>query len=275
MSVSDFLGYPQPEPDEWPAHDACCQLQARLEWTFQVSLDVEEFRQADTAGQLHALVMRHLERAWETDDDSTCSSLSARVAGRVRTAVCDLFGVSPGLVSPSGAMSSIVPLDRRKEAWRDFRETLDLRLPDLEFAPKAAWTRNRHARAATLLFVPSLLLLLAGIVVDLFSIDSDFTDAAAGLGCLGLFGAGVLFAVCLLGDKDHIPACCRTVADTVVTAMRLNPIRLGPGRLAPDEVWQMLRWTVAEECDIPAEEVTRDFQTAGAPCRIERLDDSG
>ena len=52
-------------PDEWPPHHTWRDLRAMLEWTFQVALPADEFGREATAGQLHSLVMRQLERAYE------------------------------------------------------------------------------------------------------------------------------------------------------------------------------------------------------------------
>ena len=97
------------------------------------------------------------------------------------------------------------------------------------------------------------------------------TGAESGIG----EATAVLFAACMLGTRSHIPHCCRTVGDTVMTLARLNPIRLGPGRLTYDEVWQMLRWTVAEETGISADEVTAELPIARVPAEGESPDDAG
>ena len=235
-----------------------------LEWTFQVALPADEFGREATAGQLHGLVLRQLDRAWETDDDSTCSSLSARVSQRLGAAMQDLFSVSPGLASPSAKIDTLVPARRRRQAWWRLGEALDLRLPDLDVAPKAARTKNHLALAALAVFMASVLLFGCVVAIESLKGSAALREGLASLAAAGFIAATVMFCASLLGTKTHVPPCCRTVGDMVLTLARLNPIRLGPGRLTYDEVWQMLQWTVAEEIGIAPETVTRDLRIADA-----------
>ena len=66
-------------PDVLPPNH-CQDLRTTLEWTFQIALPVEELIHVETARQLTDVLMRKLEQAYETDDDDTARSLSARRA---------------------------------------------------------------------------------------------------------------------------------------------------------------------------------------------------
>ena len=251
----DMLDRPR-RRDEWSI------FHSWLEWTFQVGLGPEDVCGAETAGQLNDLIARELEFAHETDDDSARRSLSATAVERLTKGVQDLFGVPSGRVVPGSEMDHIVPVHGRRGAWGHLAEAMDLRLPDLELAPHIARRRNLLAMGALLALILSLGLLVAGTVVDAFNRPSGLRDALADMVLKGMVLTIGLFGASLLGRPGRIPPSCRTVGETALTLIRMNPVRLGLGRLSRDEIWQVLRRALADRFEVPLDELTRDFEIA-------------
>lgn len=264
MSDSNASGLTLDTPDIMPP-DHRTDLRTTIEWTFQVRLPAEQFARATTAGPLADLVAARLERAYETDDETTANSLSARVTQRLRAAMDDLFDIPPGLASPAAQMHVLLQDCRIRYAWPELAAAADLRLPELEFAPDVARKKNARAKASAIGLLLTLALAMAAAIVDRFNGHEDLVSAMGSFACVGFLVTVVQFGLCILGKRDHVPDCCRTLADTALTAIRLNPIRLGPGRLSHEEVWQITRWTIAEELGVPPNEVTRDVPLPPPP----------
>ncbi len=232
----------------------------RLEWVFQVGLPDDEVRATTTAGELYDIIIRELEIAYETDDESANRSLTAVAADRLQGALEILFDIPPRQVTPEAEMDDLIPSRRRERAWRELGEEMDLRLPEIVISDEVASRSGAFFRRAFQTFVASLLVGLCAALAP----STIPGRILAVLAACGFIGSLVLFAASTFGNRYSIPPSCRTVGQTVMLLVRTNPVLLGWGRLTSREMWQVFQETLADRFDLPVEEVTRELETAPA-----------
>jgi len=257
------------DADASPLRPPRARFQRWLQWLFQIGLPDEEVRAAATAGQLYDIIVRELECAYETDDDSANRSLTAVAAKRLQDAMGVLFDVPPGWLSPEAEMEQFLPARRRRQAWGELAEEMDLRMPDLEISDDVA-------RRSGALFGWALKLLLGFIFVGLLAylLPHNLREFLGALALCGFTGAVVLFIASAFGGPSAVPSSCRTVGDTVLFLVGENPVRLGWGRLSREEIWRILQRGLADRFDLPADKVARDLPLADALMTSELPDDA-
>lgn len=271
------LNHPPAPPEPFPRREPWANFQYWLQWVFQIGLPDEGVRAAATVGDLHDIIAEELQVAYETDDESAARSLTAVVTQRLQNAMEILFDTAPAIMSPSAEMDQLIPRRRRREAWTELAEEMDLRLPDLEIAERTIRRSGFLVRSAFMTFVSSLLLCLlaAGMSAGTFGLPRNLSSALGALAGGGMLAALLLFLASTFGGKDiTTPPSCHTMGDTVLTLVHLNPVRLAWGRLDATEIWQVLQVALADRFDMPVDDVTRDLPLANAVMRSELpLDD--
>jgi len=260
------------EPTPFTRKPPWANFQGWLQWVFQIGLPDEKVRAAATVGELYLIIAEELRVAYETDDESADRSLTTIATQHLRDAMEILYDMPRAMMSPGAEMEELIPRPRRRDAWEELAEEMNLRLPEIEIAEHTIQRSGVRVRSAFKTFVASLLVLGLGAAM---SAGTSGQPQSVGNGLLALGGCGIavsflLFIASTFGGQDFaIPRSCQTIGDTVLTLICLNPIRLGWGRLTGLEIWQVLQVALADRFDLPVDHITRDLPLADEVMRSE------
>jgi len=217
------------------------ELVIAVEERFAIAIDDAEAAEVRTVGQLEKLIAKKLVRR----NSEAC--LTSFVFYRLRSALRQLFGVARAQVTPKASLGSLLPKERRRDAWAILACALGWRLPELR--------RNRTLQSAMLLVF--LVPIPVAIVAGALGLVSKTVVWAVGLAALpGLWLAYIVTVPLAV----NLPAQCATVRQAAEAMLALNFGRIARDRQSwsDEELWNMLRKTIVEQLGVNPAKVTRD-----------------
>jgi len=231
------------------------EILMEVEDVFEIDIDDDEtIGEGDvTVGDLYRHILGKLRAKGEVIDlDASAKCLSSAAFHVFRRGLCSEFCLDRRQVRPSTRMDDLVPKADRHRRWRALGERLELELPALE---RHRAVIKAIGGAATLIFAAGLALVYAGWVPPVAILA--FTA--------GSVGSAVLALAVMRPLAIHFPISMQTVRGMVLRILAANWTRItamaeltdtgSGGHL--DEVWETLRSIVAEQLNIPPEQVTK------------------
>ncbi|MBI4602267.1 MAG: hypothetical protein HY721_09935 [Planctomycetes bacterium] len=216
------------------------ELVLKVEERFGVVFPDDELASVRTVGDLHGLVLRHLEPG----GSAVC--LSSRAFYRVRTALEPLCGRRRRELRPGVAMEALLPRPGRRRAWASLSRALSLRLPELELPPWLVW-------GLVLGFLTTPVVAFVGYLAGVLS-----APAAWALGLGALPGLWLAFQV-TAPFATRFPEGCETLGGAAKALLSLNFRRIAEEARSwrEAEAWQALVAAVVEQSGVAPEKVTR------------------
>jgi acyl carrier protein len=221
------------------------ELVLEVEKAFSISIDDREASTIITVGDLCRYVLDKLGAA----EGRGC--LSNVVFYRLRRALTDSFGIDRVRVRPDTPVGSLLPYASRRQDWRRLSAATGLTLPVLE---RPAWVYG--------IVCPSWVVGLVATVGLLFFVNAKpeneiFTRVE--VSTVAVVGFVVAIGVELVTRplEKRLPRECERVRGLVEAVVSLNfaKLRAEHRRWTPDEVWTTVRRLVADQFDVPVDEV--------------------
>jgi len=219
------------------------ELVMELEERLGIDLPDEELGSADTVADLYRLVVSKLEHreAWPC--------LTSILFLRMRKALMHLRGVERQQITLRVDTADLLPPKHRRATWNALGKALGVALPPLE---RPLWMHR-------VLLVSTAAPIVLGILA--LCVKAHVLGAvllAGGIACsLVACKATRRFAICL-------PAGCETLGGLVKAILALNYGKLSAEtqRRDPNEVWEVVRATIAEVLQVPPARVHANARLA-------------
>ncbi len=211
------------------------------EEAFKISLADDDASRIVTAGDLHEAILRGLPEPRRT----VC--LTAAAFYGIRRTLVAVTGRDRREVRPSTKLSDLLPLGSRKSAWREIGRALAVRMPLLDVP---AWGVPLAIGCG----------IAAGIALGIALPPAFVFVAAFGVIVAILISARLVFW--LFGTS--FPKHTQTVGQLAAAVVAKNYAQLSGGRASrdPDEVWQSLRFLLAEQLSLDPEKISKQSRLA-------------
>ena len=216
-------------------------LLLQIEESFSITIDDEEASRIRTVGDLHNLVVSKLRPA------SSRQCLTSHVFYRLRSTIGGEFGVQRQIIDPCIETDSLIPIKRRREAWRVLSRRLTWGLPGLR---RPGWLVGSF-------YIGFIVAISFAIIAGNIGILS--VPVAWALGLLTIAGCWIGYMV-TIPFAVHVPDNSRTIAELVQSTLQLNFRRIAEDRQAWNErdVWQVVQAIVVDELGVLPSNVTAD-----------------
>jgi acyl carrier protein len=214
------------------------ELVLEVEDAFGIHIPDRDAEKIQTVGELHEYILAHFS---PTDSTKPAVCASARCFYRVRAALTNQIGLERKAVTPGALLVELLPRRDRRRRWRELKENLALRIPDLQLP----------ACTGPLVFLSAFFVALA-VAISALPLDPSI---------VGLFFV-LWFALLLLGfwvtaplavvfpiDSPTLGGLVRKLAsENQASLVGLPPMSL-------NEVWDKLQAIIVEQLGVDSSEV--------------------
>lgn len=230
-------------------------LAAALEDVFDFELTEDESSKIITVQDLFRLVRNKVSQA-----DEGC--VRALVFYRLRRALVEIAGIQRNRVQLNSTLELLITEATRRCAWFALQQELDVRLPDLEFAPHI-----RELLSSAMLFLLSVLL-FSGIFAVAIPGHAPTCFVLMAVSAMLMFATSQISGTRAENPAArHLPADCVTIRQLVdqIATWNYGALSKRMNRFSDAEVFEVLRNILVEVLRAKPTDVVPDAVLASFP----------
>jgi len=211
------------------------ELLLEVEETFDISIPDEEVCQISTVGELHKSILEKMRTKGSLTGCGTQKSFY-----KLRRTLTNCFADDRCKIRTHTPTEEIFPLTNRKKLWKQFRQNIDLRIPDLQ---RPSWL-------ICVLGVPLICLLVVLLLKLCVLIGWQWGIASTFLVFILLL---YLLTIATRPLAVVFPSDSTTLGKLARSLLRMNFAKITQGEHTDSEAWNILCSIIAEQIGVKPE----------------------